>query len=41
VVIDKNILKIKPEEIMSASVLMTIVDGRIIFDRLGKEGQSQ
>jgi predicted amidohydrolase YtcJ len=41
VVIDRNILKIKPEEIISASVLMTIVDGRIIFDRLGKEGQNQ
>lgn len=41
VVIDRNILKIKPEEIISASVLMTIVDGRIIFDRLDRKGQNQ
>ncbi|MBP8601316.1 MAG: amidohydrolase [Candidatus Saccharicenans sp.] len=34
VVLDRHILKIKPEEIKSARVLMTMVDGRIIFDRL-------
>jgi len=41
VVIDRNILKIKPEEIISSSVLMTVVDGRVIFDRLNKEGQNK
>ncbi|MDD8019876.1 MAG: amidohydrolase [Acidobacteriota bacterium] len=33
VVLDRHLLKIKPEDIMSAKVLMTIVDGQIIFDR--------
>ncbi|HAV41635.1 MAG TPA: amidohydrolase, partial [Acidobacteria bacterium] len=39
VILDRNILKIKPEDIRSTRVLMTIVDGRIIFDRLEAEGQ--
>lgn len=39
VILDRNILKIKLEDIRSTRVLMTIVDGRIIFDRPEAEGQ--
>lgn len=39
VILDRNILKIKLEDIRSTRVLMTVVDGRIIFDRLEAEGQ--
>jgi predicted amidohydrolase YtcJ len=34
VVLDRNLLKIKPEDIISTRVVMTIVDGKIVFDRL-------
>lgn len=34
VVLDRNLLKIKPEDIISTRVVMTVVDGRIVFDRL-------
>jgi len=33
VVLDRSLFKIKPEDIRSTQVLMTIVDGKIIFDR--------
>lgn len=34
-VFDRNLLQIPPEEILNAEVLMTIVDGRIVFQKMG------
>lgn len=34
-VFDRNLLKIPEEEILKAEVLMTVVDGRIVFERNG------
>jgi hypothetical protein len=35
-VFDRNLLEIPAEEILKTEVLMTIVDGRVVFDRLGR-----
>jgi predicted amidohydrolase YtcJ len=34
VVLDRNLMKIPPEDILKMNVLMTIVDGKIVFDNL-------
>jgi predicted amidohydrolase YtcJ len=32
-VLDRNLLKIKPSEILKLNVDMTIVDGKVVFER--------